>query len=141
MARTSSAERPVRYQLFLPEELSTRFEALAARPGATKSSLLAEAVRALLDRRGASDAEQRFTMRLDRISSQLGRIERNGHIGLESLALFVRYMLTVSAPLAEEDEVARAIGRDRFSAFVARVGQQLASGRITFAPEPSDDRR
>jgi hypothetical protein len=44
-------------------------------------------------------------------------------------------VLTVNAPLAEEDEVARAIGRDRFQAFVGRVGQQLATGRTTFLPE------
>ena len=56
-------------------------------------------------------------------------------MGLESLALFVRYMLTVNAPLAEEDETSRAIGRDRFAAFVTRVGQQLATGRLTFVPE------
>jgi hypothetical protein len=44
-------------------------------------------------------------------------------------------MLTVNAPVAEDDEVARAVGRDRFAAFVARVGQQLASGRRTLDPE------
>ena len=125
----------VRYQLFLPRAVSDRLEALAAAPGVTKSSLLAAAVTAWLDRRGASEAEERFAHRLNRISGQLERIERNGHIGLESLALFVRYMLTVNAPLPEEDEASRAIGRDRFAAFVTRVGQQLASGRITFAAE------
>lgn len=61
-----------------------------------------------------------------------GRIERNGHVELESLALFVRYMFTVNAPLPEGDAAARAIGRDRFEAFVDRVGQQLANGRVTF---------
>lgn len=125
----------VRYQLFLPAELSRRFDELAAVPGATKSSILVAALTAFLERRGASEAEQQFGMRLDRISSQLARIERNGLIELESLALFVRYMLTVNAPVAEDDEAARAIGRDRFSAFVARVGQQLASGRRTLVPE------
>jgi predicted transcriptional regulator len=125
----------VRYQLFLAAELARRFEEVAAAPGASKSSILAAALGAFLDRRGASELEQRFEMRLDRISRQLERIERNGHVGLESLALFVRYMLAVNAPLAEEDEVARAIGRDRFAAFIARVGQQLASGRRTFDPD------
>lgn len=124
----------VRYQLFLPKPVSVRLEALAAAPGVSKSSILAAAVTAYLDRRGASEAEEQFARRLNRISGQLERIERNGHVGLESLALFVRYMLTVNAPLAEEDEPARAIGRDRFAAFVARVGQQLASGRRTFVP-------
>ena len=125
----------VRHQLFLPRALSDRLEALAAKPGATKSAILALAVTAYLDRRGANELDERFAQRLDRISGQLARIERDGHVGLESLALFVRYMLTVNAPLADEDETARAIGRDRFAAFVARVGQQLATGRLTFVPE------
>lgn len=125
----------VRHQLFLPRALSDRLEALAAKPGASKSSILALAVTAYLDRRGASELDQHFAQRLDRMSGQLARIERDGHVGLESLALFVRYMLTVNAPLAEEDETARAIGRDRFAAFVTRVGQQLATGRLTFVPE------
>jgi hypothetical protein len=125
----------VRHQLFLPRDVSDRLEALAAAPGATKSSILAAAVVAFLDRRGASELDERFGLRLDRISNQLARIERNGHIGIESLALFIRYMLTVNAPLAEEDEVSRAIGRDRFQAFIVRVGQQLANGRRTFEPE------
>ena len=125
----------VRHQLFLPRPLSDRLEALAAKPGATKSSILALAVTAYLDRRGANELDERFAQRLDRISHQLARIERDGHVGLESLALFVRYMLTVNAPLAEEDETSRAIGRDRFAAFVTRVGQQLATGRLTFVPE------
>lgn len=131
MARTDR----VRHQLFLPTELSDRLEALAAKPGATKSSILAAAVVAFLDRRGASELDERFGQRLDRISRQLARIERDGQVGIESLALFIRYMLAVNAPLPEEDEVARAVGRDRFAAFVARVGRQLASGRQSFAPE------
>ena len=125
----------VRYQLFLPKAVAERFERLAAAPGASKSKLLAAAVDAWLNRRGTDELEHRFALRLDRISNQLARIERDGHITIESLALFVRYMLTVNAPLPEGDEAARATGRDRFEAFVQRVGQQLASGRLTFLPE------
>jgi hypothetical protein len=125
----------VRYQLFLPKAVSERFEQFAAAPGASKSQLLAAAVDAWLNRRGTDELELRFAARLDRMSNQLARIERNGHVHIESLALFIRYMLTVNAPLAEEDEVSRAIGRDRFAAFVTRVGQQLAGGRRTFVPE------
>ena len=130
----------VRYQLFLPREVATRFEALAAGPGASKSSILAAALTAFMNRRGASELEEKYAIRLDRISNQLARMERDGQVGLESLGLFIRYMLTVNAPLAEEDEVARAIGRDRFTAFVTRVGMTLASGRRTLEPEAGDDR-
>src|SRR3954453_10845584 len=125
----------VRYQLFLPAELAKRFEEIAAAPGASKSSILVAALSAFFERRGASEFEQRFAIRLDRISRQLERIERNGHVELESLALFVRYMLSVNAPLAEDDDAARAIGRDRFAAFIARVGHQIASGKRTFDPD------
>lgn len=123
----------VRYQLFLPEDLSHRFEALAGEPGASKSAILTDALTAWLNRQAASELENTFSRRLDRMSMALGRIERDGHILLESLALFVRYELMVQAPLPESDEAARAVGRDRFEAFVTRVGEALASGQRTLA--------
>ena len=128
----------VRHQLFLPRPLSERLEALARGPGASRSRILAEALAAFLERKGADEVELRFARRLDRISNQLARIERNGQIELESLALFIRYMLTVNAPLAEGDKAAQAIGRDRFQAFVERVGRHIASGRLTFVSEDSE---
>jgi len=121
----------IRYQLFLPEELAHRLNALAAKPGASKSGILTDALTAWLNRQAASELESRFIQRLDRISLALGRIERDGHILLESLALFIRYELMVQAPLAEGDDAARAVGRDRFNAFVLRVGEALASGHRT----------
>lgn len=122
----------IRHQLFLPEDLSARLEALSAKPGASKSAILADALTAWLNRRGASELEDRFSLRLDRLSMALGRVERDGHVLLESLALFIRYELMINAPLPEGDQAARAVGRDRFNAFVARVGEALASGHRTF---------
>lgn len=124
----------VRHQLFLPPALSERLEALARAPGVSKSRILAQALGQFLERKGADEVELRFAQRLDRLSNQLARIERNGHVELESLALFIRYMLTVNAPLPEGDKAAQAIGRDRFAAFVERVGQSLAIGRLTLLP-------
>ena len=71
----------VRYQLFLPRDLASRFETLAAGPGASKSAILAAALAAFLNKRGASELEERFQVGLDRISSQLARIECDGHVG------------------------------------------------------------
>lgn len=135
MGRGMARADLVRHQLFLPRPLSERVEALARAPGASKSAILAQAVAAFLNARGTDEVEQRFARRLDRLSNQLARIERNGHIELESLALFIRYMLSVNAPLPEGDKAAQAIGRDRFQAFVERVGQNLASGRLALVPE------
>lgn len=122
----------VRYQLFLPKPLSERLEALAAKPGATKSAILTDAVTAWLNRRGSSELDDRFGLRLDRLSTALARIERDGQVVLETLALFIRFELSIQAPLAENDQAGRAIGRDRFEAFVAQVGRQIAAGRRSF---------
>ncbi|MBD2843519.1 ribbon-helix-helix domain-containing protein [Erythrobacter rubeus] len=124
----------VRHQLFLPADLSERLEKLAAKPGASKSSILADALTAWLNRQAASELEAKFAHRLDRMTLALGRIERDGHVLLESLALFIRYELAVTPPLAENDKAGRAQARARFEAFVARVGEALASGERHLAP-------
>lgn len=124
----------VRHQLFLPKAVSDRLEVLAAAPGATKSAILADAVTAWLNRRGVSELEDRFALRLERMSNALGRIERDGHVALETLALFIRFELAIQAPLAENDAVGRALGRERFEAFVMQVGRAVASGRRTLSP-------
>ena len=121
-------------QFRLPRALSERLDALASAPGVHKSKIVVEAVAAFLERSGHDELDLRFAHRLDRLSNQLARIERNTHVELESLGLFIRYMLTVSPPIGEGDEGARAIGRDRFAAFVERVGRSLADGKPSLLP-------
>lgn len=129
----------VRHQLLLPKPLSDRLEALAAKPGATKSAILADAVNAWLTRRGASELDDRFGLRLDRITTALGRIERDAHIIAETLALFVRYELAIQPPLADNDHAGRALGRQRFQAFVEQVGRAVAGGRRTLGAPDEDE--
>lgn len=131
--------RQGKYQFTIGEPLRRRLDELSGANNVTRSAIVVDALRAWLDRKGDDDLELRFAARLDRMSRQLARIERNGHIELETLALFIRYMLTINAPLPEGDEAARAIGRDRFAAFIERVGRQLASGRFTFGPEGENE--
>jgi len=121
----------IRHQLFLPKPLSDRLEALAAAPGASKSAILADAVAAWLDRRDASELDARFGPRLDRLAHTLDRIESDGHALMETLALLVRYQLSVTTPLAEDDAAGRAAAARRFDAFVQQVVRQIASGRRT----------
>lgn len=130
-----------RHHLYFDEALTDQLEALAAKPGSSKSAIVSDALRAYLARRGARELDDMLKVRLDRISNQLARIERDGHVLLESLALFVRYQLTVTAPLPEADEAGRAIGRDRFEAFVAQVGRQLAGSKRTLASREEEGGR
>ena len=49
---------------------------------------------------------------------------------IETLALFVRYFLTVSTPVPEaHQDAARAQGKARFEQFVEQLGRHLLRGR------------
>ncbi len=127
-----------RQNLYLDRQLSDALEALAASPGATKSGIVSDALAAYLARRGAKEVDELFKIRLDRMSRDLHRIARDIEVLLETLSLFVRYQLSVTAPLAEADHAARAVGRERFEAFVAQVGRQLAAGSRSIGPAKDD---
>ncbi|MDR6623820.1 CopG family transcriptional regulator [Caulobacter segnis] len=124
-----------RHQIWLETALGGELDRLGAKPGASKSAIVAAALRAFFERQASAAVDDLLRLRLDRMTRALGRLERNQQVLLESLALFVRYQLTVTAPLPEADKAAQAIGRERFQRFVDQVGRQLAAGRATF-PDP-----
>lgn len=129
----------VRQNLYIDRPVSDALEALASRPGATKSRLVNDAVAAWLARRGSQEIDDLLKVRLDRMSREIALVRRDTAAILESLALFVRYQLLVTAPLPEADEAASAVGRDRFERFVGQVGRQLASGKRSFgASDPTE---
>ncbi|WP_449472557.1 CopG family transcriptional regulator [Sphingobium chungangianum] len=109
--------------------MSDALDALAAKPGATKSGIVSDALAAYLARRGSKEVDDLLKVRLDRMSRDIGRLARDIEVLLESLSLFIRYQLTVTAPLPEADHAARAVGRERFEAFVTQVGRQIAGGK------------
>jgi len=127
--------KKVRYQLFLDQLVSARFEILAAKPGMNKSAVLSDAIVSWLDRRGVNELDDHFGQRLNRLSAQLNRIERDQLIMLESLALFIRVTLLRDAHLPEPDAAMRALARDRYDAFVTQVGRHLASGKASLKPD------
>lgn len=133
----ASAAR-IRHQFFLSEDLTERLESLAARPGVSKSAILADAVEAWLNRRGAHELDDRFGLRLDRLTRAIDKVGRDGEVLLETVALFVRYELAIHPPLAENDHAGRAMARERFNAFVQQVGRQIAAGRRTLAVAASE---
>ncbi|HBI20138.1 CopG family transcriptional regulator [Sandaracinobacter neustonicus] len=118
----------VRYQLFLEPRLADRLEELAARPGVARSDILVEALDAWLTRQGGHDLDERFGVRLDRMSRSLGRAERDIQVLLESLSLFVHYQFCLNAQIPEPDAAARAVGRDRFQKFIDQIGRRMAAG-------------
>lgn len=127
-----------RHHLYLDDDLTAQLDALAAKPGSTKSAIVADALRQYLSRRGAQAIDEALRIRLDRQTRQLERIERDIQVLLESLALYVRYQLTVTAPLPEPDRAAHAVGKERFQKFIDQVGRQMAAPTRTLSPGRED---
>lgn len=118
-----------RHCIYLEPKISERLTALAEKPGSTISNVIADALRAYFERQGGDALEDRFTARLDTMSAQLNRIERDQRIDLESSALWIRYQLTLSNPLPSGQWAAlQAIGAERFQKFIEEVGRRIANG-------------
>jgi predicted DNA-binding protein len=128
------AER-IRHQFLLEPALSEKLDRLARRPGTTKSEIVAKAVEAFIERRGESELDQRYGKRLDRISRDLDHLRRDVEAILESLALFIRFSITLNAHTPAPDKATQAIAQERFQKFVEQVGRQIAGGRKSFAPK------
>lgn len=116
--------------LYLDPKLGARLEKLAAKPGATMTNIVSDALRDFFDRQANDALDERIKERLDRSNSQFNRMERDQRVILESLALFIRYQLTVSNPVPESQLAAmQALGNDRFQTFIDEVGRRIAKGK------------
>ena len=119
-----------RHHLYLDDDLTERLEALAAKPGSSKSAIVADALRGYLARRGAKELDDLLKVRLDRLTGRLGRMERDIQILLETLAIFIRYEFMMTPPLPETQQAAaRALAQDRYQALIEQVGRRIAEGR------------
>ncbi len=119
-----------RRHMYLDNALTEELDRLAAKPGTSQSAIVSDALRAYFDNRGANALDERLRTRFDRFGAQLGRVERDIGIVMESLALFVHYELMVTAPLPKADQAAaRAVAQDRFQEFLDTVSRRLANGK------------
>ncbi|WBX82853.1 CopG family transcriptional regulator [Sphingosinicella microcystinivorans] len=121
----------VRQNLYIDRELSDALGALVIRRGSNKSRIVNEALKSWLARRASKEVDDLLKVRLDRISREIGACRRDIEVVLEALSLFVRYQLTVTAPLPEADAAALATGNARFERFIAQLGRQIATGKRT----------
>lgn len=117
-----------RYTLYLSRPLARRFDEVARIRNGAKSALVEEALRESLAPHPMPGIEDALARRLDELNRAIKTTERDVAIVTETLALFVRYFLTVTPPLPlSEQEPARILGTERFEVFVAEIGRRLAS--------------
>lgn len=129
-----------RLNLSLPVEMIGRINDVANRKRVTRSAVVEAAVESFLSPDHADIQEAALTRRLDRLSRQVARLERDQRVTTETLALFVRFWLTVTPPIPPEDQAsAQAKGRERFEGFVETLGKRVQQGR-GFAEDVVGDR-
>src|SRR6202047_1192211 len=104
--------------------------ALAGRKGQSKSLIAEAAITSFLTPDDADQREAAFARRLDLLTRQGERLERDLSIAVEALALFIRFWLTVTPSLPESAQTAaQAKGRERFESFLETLGRRLAKGQ------------
>lgn len=128
-----------RLNLTLPVELIGRINELSERKRLSRSAIVEAAIASFLSPDGADRQEAAFTRRLDRLSRQTARIERDVQINADMIALFVRFWLTVTPPLPDEAQSAAQIkGRERYEGFIETLGRRLQKGNSVLKEIPDD---
>lgn len=115
-----------RHQFYLPDDLSEKLEALAGAPGSSKTAIMTDAFRVWLGRRGATELDDRFAMRLDRLTKADEQIGRKLDFVAEALGTFVQHQLTLVAHQPPFDTETGQLGLQRYRAFIEMVGRRLA---------------
>ncbi|XJJ66095.1 CopG family transcriptional regulator [Novosphingobium sp. BL-8A] len=120
--------RKTRHQLYLPDHLSARLDALAAEPNASKTAIMTDALGAWFERREDVEAERQFGKKLERQARAVERMERRLDYLTEMMGLFVRHQLTLTAHHPAFDGPTRKLGQARYDAFVRLVAEQAVRG-------------
>ena len=119
-----------RLNIFIEPEHGKRLDQLAAHKGVSKSAVIAAALAAFLSPDGSDQREAAIAKRLDRLSRQFDRLERDQTILIETVALFVRHYLTLALPVpAHQQEAMRAQGRARYAQFIEQLARHIQRGR------------
>jgi hypothetical protein len=131
-----------RMNVYFPPELLKQISDLADRKKLSRSAIVEAAVASFLSPDGSDRREAAFTRRLDRMSRQMQRLERDIGLTAETLALFIRFWLTITPPLPNDAQAAAQIkGRERFEGFVEALGRRLQKGQNFLREIPEDIRR
>lgn len=119
-----------RLNIFIEPDHAKRLDQVAAHKGVSKSAVIAAALASCLSPDGGDQREAAIAKRLDRLSRQFDRLERDQNVLIETLALYVRYFLTVSLPIPEgQQDAARAQGRARYTQFIEQLARHIQRGR------------
>ncbi|BAK67717.1 hypothetical protein SLG_30420 [Sphingobium sp. SYK-6] len=125
--------------VYLDPELMRALAAYADRRDKSRSLIAEAAIASFLSPDADEQREAAIAKRLDKLDRRMNRMERDVGIGVEMIALFVRFWLSNTPPPPEAERPAmRLQGGDRYDTFIEALGRRLAKGP-TVAQEISDD--
>jgi predicted transcriptional regulator len=126
----------------LPPDLAGQLADHAARKRVPQALVVETALSSFLSPDSFERTETALGRRLDRLTRQVERLERQITISNEALALFVRFWLAATPALPDAAQpAAQAKGRERYEGFVEAVGRRLAKGQslakeVSFEVDP-----
>ena len=115
-----------RHHLYLHDDLSAALDALGGASGSSKSAVVAEALRAWIDRRAAGALDDKLGMRLDRMTREQQALRHDLEFVREALGMFIQHQLTLVAHQPAFTPEAAHLGRQRFLQFIEAVGRKVA---------------
>src|SRR3954467_5922636 len=116
--------------VYLDPEVMAQVSELANQKNQPKSVIAEAAIGSFLTTDDSDRREAALVRRLDLLTRQCERLERNLSITVETIALFIKFWLTVTPPLPENAQAAaQAKGRERFEFFLETLGRRLAKGQ------------
>lgn len=126
-----TAGAKIQVKVFLPGDVVRTLDEAARRLRKPKSEIVRAAVASYLSADSAEVGEGAVNRRLDRLSRQVERLERDVTISNETMALYVRtWLRSVPATRAADDQAAVDAGRERYTRFIESLARRLSTGRL-----------
>lgn len=128
-----------RLSVYLDPETMEALAAYADRRERSRSLIAEAAIASFLSPDADEAREAAIAKRLDQLDRRMNRLERDTGIGVEMIAMFVRFWLSNSPPPpVSEQALLRKQGGDRYDAFMASLGRRLAKGPKVRQEIPED---
>lgn len=122
-----------RHHLYLDDDLTAELEAACTKPGASKSGIVARALRAYLRREGGRSDQEMICARLDRLEGRMKRLERDDAVLIETVNVFLHVYLAMTLHLPTPDEAGLARVSRRYEHLIEQIGRSVARAETAAA--------
>jgi hypothetical protein len=121
--------KSARINVYLKRDHERRLIEFAAAKRISRSAVVAAALFAYLSPDGGARREAATAKRIEKLTQQFDRLERDQAILIETLALFIRHYFIVAPSIHEtHQEAAKAQGKLRFEQFIEQLARILQRG-------------